>query len=70
MTEHVDWYEGLFLYPHHLQARPPQVDGQFVVERQLHLDDAYGVLEAELKPQALGNALVEFPGFASSRIRG
>lgn len=60
MSEYVDWYEGLFLYPHHLQAQQRQLEEQFVAERRLGLEDAYGIVEAELKPQALGNSLVEF----------
>lgn len=60
MAEQIDWYEGLFLYPHHLQAQQRQLDEMFAAERIWRLEDRYGVVEMELKPQALGNSLVEF----------
>lgn len=60
MSEQVDWHEGLFLHPHHLQAQQRHTADRTVAERELRFAFPYGVVEAKLSPNALANSLVEF----------
>ena len=56
----VHWHEGLFLQPHHLQLMQRNIYQQFAAERRLSWAYPYGLVEARLSTESLGNLLVEF----------
>lgn len=56
----VHWHEGLFLQPHHLQLMQRNLYQQFATERRLAWAYPYGLIEARLSIESLGNLLVEF----------
>lgn len=56
----VHWHEGLFLQPHHLQTLQRHVAERESVSRRLERSHAYGMVVAQLAPDALARSVVEF----------
>lgn len=59
-AQQVNWHEGLFLQPQHLQLMQRQLLDQFGEERRLTWAYPYGVIECELSDIALQNNRIEF----------
>lgn len=59
-TATVHWHEGLFLQPHHLQTMQRALSQQIAAERRLAWAYPYGLIEARISTESLGNLLVEF----------
>ena len=59
-AQQVNWHEGLFLQPQHLQLMQRQLLDQFSDERRLSWAYPYGVVECELSDVALQNNRIEF----------
>ncbi|TVQ53198.1 MAG: type VI secretion system baseplate subunit TssK [Phycisphaerales bacterium] len=60
MSGYVHWHEGMFLLPHHLQAMQRSISKQFTRERSLVHRYPYGVVQARLSAESLGNMLLSF----------
>ncbi len=60
MSDHIHWYEGLFLQPHHIQGLQRWVLDLIGSERRHARSFPYGVIEAQLSPDALENSLIQF----------
>jgi type VI secretion system ImpJ/VasE family protein len=56
----VHWHEGLFLQPHHLQLFQRQLLEHGFATRRLTMPYPYGVVKAQLSPDALENLTVQF----------
>lgn len=56
----VHWHEGLFLQPHHLQMMQLSLSQQIAAQRRLAWSYPYGLVEARLSTESLGNLLIEF----------
>ena len=60
MIHEVNWHEGLFLQPHHLQRQQRGLLDRLTVERRLAWSYPYGLVESRLSTDALDNLQVKF----------
>jgi len=56
----INWHEGLFLQPHHLQRQQRSLLDRLTVERRLAWSYPYGLVDSRLSADALENLQVKF----------
>jgi len=60
MIHEINWHEGLFLQPHHLQRQQRNILDRLTVERKLAWSYPYGLVTSRLSMDALENLQVKF----------
>ena len=60
MSHRIHWQEGLFLQPHHLQRMQKGFEEEVAAERRLAWPYPFGLIEARLDREALGNKRIRF----------